>query len=207
MWVKICGIVDSQTAGSAVAAGANAIGLVFDSSPRCLGIDDAIELIGQLDQRPEIVAVTKNPGRNEVANIVAAIEPDYVQADAVAWREQLSGLRLPSWCSPLPVFRNQMPDKSSLGPCLFESNHSGQGARANWELAASASRQRTLILAGGLNLANVGEAIRRVNPRGIDVSSGVEIAPGKKCPVMIKEFIDAVKYATERQLPGQNNGA
>ena len=78
---------------------------------------------------------------------------------------------------------------------LFEAARSGQGERADWERAAALAARTHLILAGGLTPENVGEAIRRVRPFGVDVSSGVESAPGVKDPARIAAFVAAARAA------------
>jgi len=76
-------------------------------------------------------------------------------------------------------------------------SYGGTGHRFNWQLAVEAARQRQIILAGGLTAANVAEAVRVVRPYGVDVSSGVESAPGRKDPELVAAFIRNAKHFTE----------
>jgi phosphoribosylanthranilate isomerase len=81
------------------------------------------------------------------------------------------------------------------GEFLYEGRCSGSGETVEWGLAATLARRGRMILAGGLDAANVGEAIARVRPFGVDVSSAVESAPGKKDPRKIRAFINAARAA------------
>ena len=80
-------------------------------------------------------------------------------------------------------------------PFVFESAVSGMGRPPSWERAALLARRATVVLAGGLDPDNVGEAVRRVRPWGVDVSSGVESAPGEKDPHKVRAFIRAARLA------------
>jgi phosphoribosylanthranilate isomerase len=79
---------------------------------------------------------------------------------------------------------------------VYEGRNSGKGETIDWNLAAQLARRGRMILAGGLDAGNVGAALARVRPFGVDVSSAVESAPGRKDPQKIKDFINAVRTAT-----------
>jgi phosphoribosylanthranilate isomerase len=81
------------------------------------------------------------------------------------------------------------------GRLLYESATSGSGALADWGEAERLARERELILAGGLNAANVAAAVQAVRPFGVDVSTGVESAPGRKSPELIREFVQSARAA------------
>ena len=108
------------------------------------------------------------------------------------------GLALPAGVSALPVVR----DAAQLPPggvrILFEGPRSGMGQVADWDAARRLAERRELVLAGGLNPDNVAEAIAEVRPYGVDVSSGVESAPGRKSPARIADFVTRARAAFAR---------
>ena len=108
-------------------------------------------------------------------------------------------LSVPEGCDPLPVYRTgQSSQRTDHWPyrLVFEASVSGSGETADWAEARAIAEKTQLMLAGGLTAANAADAIRRVRPWGIDVSSGVEREPGRKDPEKIREFIARVR-ATE----------
>ncbi|ANM30586.1 hypothetical protein ABI59_14890 [Acidobacteria bacterium Mor1] len=203
--IKICGITSESARDAAVEAGADAIGFVFaEGSPRDIAPDRAAELARELPPFVTSVAVFRRPSRDEVAQVLECFPADIVQLDAESMAD-CSGLgaRL------LPVFHDSPQFDESLtgyeinqqiNHLLFESALSGQGAQADWERAGRlAQRFPHLVLAGGLDPDNVAQAIRRVRPCAVDVSSGVESSRGVKDNARIQAFVAAVR-ATELRL-------
>ena len=115
--------------------------------------------------------------------------PDWLQTDA----EDLPAIDLPERCTPLPVYRSAAVPAAMPRRMLYEGTVSGSGRTANWDEARTLAERTQLILAGGLDTGNVAEAIHRVRPWGVDVSSGVERARGEKDPGMIREFVARVR--------------
>ncbi|HEY7929136.1 MAG TPA: phosphoribosylanthranilate isomerase [Steroidobacteraceae bacterium] len=199
MWIKICGMCDATAVSAALEAGADAIGWVFADSPRRVQPAVAARLAAAARNRCALVAVTLHPAQSLLDEIVRELAPDYLQSD----RADLATLRLPGQLQTLPVWRDA--DASAEAPVhaqpparlLFEGARSGRGARADWDLAAQLARRSELVLAGGLTAQNVAEAIQRVRPFGVDVSSGVERSPGQKSAAMIQEFVAAARAAAE----------
>jgi phosphoribosylanthranilate isomerase len=191
MWIKICGITSEAAVGAALAAGADALGFVFASSVRRLTPAVAATLAQPARGRARCVAVTLHPQAAEVDEILAVFRPDVLQADAAA----LVALALPSMLETLPVVRSA-PSASLPPRLLFEGPASGRGVRSDWDVAHLVARRTQLVLAGGLNAANVVDAIQRVAPFGVDVSSGVEMRPGQKDPQKIEEFVARARAAT-----------
>jgi phosphoribosylanthranilate isomerase len=110
-------------------------------------------------------------------------------------------LRLPAGQRRLPVLRTGEPRRDDAGlPARFllESGRSGAGEQADWSQAAAWAGRGELILAGGLDPDNVGTAIERVRPFGVDVSSGVEHGRGRKDPALIRKFVNAARAAHAR---------
>ena len=193
LFIKICGICDVETAQAAADAGANAIGLVFAESPRRIDIETAKEVVCSLPWHMQHVAVVRSPIDTSLDELDRELKPDWVQIDA----ESLSAANLDPAMRHrvLPVYRDCEP-RVCPPVVMFESALSGVGQLANWETAARVARKTRLILAGGLNFENVSQAIRQVRPWGIDVSSGVELAPGAKDPESIYRFVRAAREAS-----------
>jgi phosphoribosylanthranilate isomerase len=120
-----------------------------------------------------------------------------LQTDA----EDLASIALPPGVVAWPVLRGTPGPqlaRSSEHPWLFEGAKSGAGKLADWSEARTLAATRQLILAGGLNPGNVAAAIAEVQPFGVDVSSGVEEAPGRKSPALIESFVTAARAAFAR---------
>ena len=203
LWIKICGLRTAEAIATAAAAGADAVGFVFhEPSPRHLAPDAARELQRAVPAGVERVAVFLRPSQALVDAVLEAIAPDWVQADAA----DLATLALPPGQRLLPVLRSggtlpvPLPRR-----CLLEGPRSGSGERADWPEAARLARETQLVLAGGLDAANVAAAVRQVRPFGVDVSSGVERERGVKDVTRIREFIGAAREA-ERSLSVEECG-
>lgn len=200
--VKICGITNVEDALVAVEAGADALGFVFFSkSPRCVTPEQAAEVIRVLPPFVQAVGLFVN----ETAAQVNAIA-DRCRLDIV----QLHGEESPAYCNQIErrvvkVFR--MKDRESLATmqeyrvagylldAWSSSAYGGTGHVFDWELIRDAGRCGPLILAGGLTPENVAEAVIRVKPYAVDVSSGVESMPGRKDPARVRAFIARAKEA------------
>lgn len=192
-WIKICGLTDRYAIAAAVEANVQAIGFVFAESVRKIDPQRAQQLSAAIPDEIAKVAVFLKPGQDEVDRVYTEFQPDYVQADWSALRE----LALPVGVQVLPVCREGegIGKQSIPEPYVYEGALSGQGQTVDWSDARQLARSHRLILAGGLSPANVGEAIRAVQPFGVDVSSGVENRRGHKDPQLIKEFVQQVRLA------------
>jgi phosphoribosylanthranilate isomerase len=194
-FVKICGLKTERAVAAAVAAGADALGFVFAESPRRVTPARAMALCRDLPPIILKVAVARHPTPADWEAVWAGFDPDWLQTDA----GDFAALALPEPVSPLPVYRDVAGlDEAAVAAAdlvLFEAAGSGQGQRADWDRAARLATRTRLILAGGLTPDNVGEAIRRVRPFGVDVSSGVESRPGVKDAGRIEAFVAAVREA------------
>jgi phosphoribosylanthranilate isomerase len=179
----------------AVAAGADAVGFVFyGPSPRNLVPQRAAVLASRLPKRVRRVAVTLHPSQALVDSVLAAFMPDVWQSDAA----DFAGLDLPARIERWPVLRAGEPLPAVVpARFLFEGARSGAGERADWSVAAQLARRGELVLGGGLDAGNVGAAIAAVRPWGVDVSSGVESAPGVKDPDRIEAFVRAARAAAQ----------
>ena len=192
MWIKICGMTTAAAVAAALEAHVEAIGFVFARSVRELVPESAAALARPARGRVRCVAVTRHPTQAAVDEIVRVCAPDLLQSDA----EDFATLRLPAELETLAVVRHGGALPLPLpGRILFEGPVSGRGAVSDWTVAAALARRTQLVLAGGLNAVNVAAAIARVQPFGVDVSSGVEERPGVKSPAAIVSFVEAVRSA------------
>ncbi len=191
MFVKICGLTSPEGVAAAVKAGADAAGFVFSPSPRQVTPDRARQLAAALPAGMLRVAVFRHPPPGWIAQVLEEFPADWVQSDAA----DLPGVDL-GGADALPVFRSGAPLPPHLPELLlFEGPDSGAGRVADWEAAAGVAALTRVILAGGLNPANLGAALARVRPWGVDVSSGVESSPGVKDPALVAAFVAAARRA------------
>lgn len=201
--VKICGITNLPDAMAAAEAGADALGFVFyEPSRRNVSFETASRIIGQLP--PFIV---------KVGLFVDAPEDLVVRAIRECGLSllQFHGAEPPEYClqfglMSMKAFRirdaaslQALPEYQTdawLLDAWSSEQAGGTGQTFNWDLAVEAQRWgRPIFLAGGLNPENVAEAVRHVRPYAVDVSSGVESAPGSKDHAKVREFIRAAKAA------------
>ncbi len=198
--IKICGLTDERAVDEACTAGTDFIGFVFEPrSPRYLTPSAAAGLAARAPANVASVAVLRKVNAAVRTEIFSEFRADWLQADA----DSLQALTAPDPGAPaptaLPVYRDgQVVAMPCQGVILYEAAQSGAGMRADWSAAGALARRTRLMLAGGLDADNVAEAITRVRPWGVDVSSGVESAPGVKCPHKIREFIAAAREAAAK---------
>jgi phosphoribosylanthranilate isomerase len=139
-----------------------------------------------------------HPANDEWQAVLREFKPDVLQTDA----EDFASLDVPDNIDHWPVHRERIRVTGTFrqsievtGTYVYEGAKSGQGETVDWSRAAELARNGRMILAGGLGVDNVAEAIAAVHPYGVDVSSGVESAPGEKDSQKIREFISAAKAA------------
>jgi phosphoribosylanthranilate isomerase len=194
VFIKICGMTSAAAVVAAVECGVDAIGFVFAPSVRRVTPAQAAEWSQQAPEGLLRVAVTQHPGQSLLDEILAVLEPDVLQTD----HEDLADLRMPDELRVLPVVRAGGIAPSALPVrLLFEGPGSGRGKPSDWAIARELALRTQVILAGGLTAANVGAAIAQVRPFGVDVSSGVESAPGVKDARRMAEFVTAVRKAAK----------
>jgi phosphoribosylanthranilate isomerase len=191
--VKICGINSPVAAAAAVAAGADALGFVFAPSPREVWPERALEICEGVPRSVLRVAVMHHPAPERWRRVLDVFAPDWLQTDAEDFAANGLQEAIAGRCSRLPVYRDGHAPGSPPERLLFEGAKSGTGRTADWDEARALAPRTQLILAGGLEAANVADAIRRVQPWGVDVSSGVEKRRGEKDPRMIHEFVARVR--------------
>jgi len=191
-FIKICGMTTPSAVSASIACEVDAIGFVFAPSVRRLSPLRAAELAAPARHKVACVAVTRHPTPAEIDDILRDFRPDILQTDI----DDIEKLNLPRELAVLPVLRpGPKPACAIPRRVLFEGPVSGSGQTADWDAAAELAQRLELILAGGLNPANVAMAIRRVRPFGVDVSSGVEDRPGIKNTELIEQFVAAARMA------------
>ncbi|MEZ5218121.1 MAG: phosphoribosylanthranilate isomerase [Ilumatobacteraceae bacterium] len=199
MFVKICGITSEDDALLAVAMGADALGFVFAPSTRQVAVRQVYDITRRLP--PEIMTV--GVFRDELPSRV--VEMVY---DAGLRAAQLHGHEPPDQVAEvaksvrwvIKAFRAgsedaKRADRYGLDVVLVDAAQPGSGTVFDWDLMDEIPEGLRVVLAGGLTPENVGTAVNRVKPWGVDVSSGVELSPGRKDPRKIKAFIDAARSA------------
>jgi phosphoribosylanthranilate isomerase len=191
MLIKICGMRDAKSIDAAIEAGADAVGFVFAESPRRVSAKEARRVSQQVPPDVLRVAVMLHPDNDEWLEIRKVFEPDVLQTDAADFEY----LDVPQHIARWPVVREGDATLALPPQFVYEGRNSGRGETVDWGFAASLASQGRMILAGGLDEANVGDAIRRVRPFGVDTSSAVESMPGEKDPAKIRAFIKAVRAA------------
>lgn len=197
MFVKICGMTDETAVATAIEAGVDALGFVFAESPREVSPERARELCRDVPPATIRIAVMHHPSRDRFDAVISTFAPDWIQTDA----EDFVDLPRHGVAQPLPVFRDGATrDLTRFPPrLLFEGQVSGSGRTADWSEARRIAGGTELILAGGLDAANVENAMSQIRPYGVDVSSGVEAERGRKDPAKIREFVARVRAWERRQ--------
>jgi phosphoribosylanthranilate isomerase len=207
--IKICGITNPEDAQAAVEAGAHALGFVFyPPSPRYVTPELAAAIISGLPPFVTAVGVFVNDFRGAVERIAGEIGLHAVQLHGDESPQDCAGYRIPV----IKAFRlestDRLPDIAcyQVSAVLVDAHvpgmWGGSGKTLDWnrlarhiESVCPSARSR-LILAGGLTPRNVAEAVRIVRPFAVDVSSGVEVSPGRKSHTLVKELIHALHHAS-----------
>jgi phosphoribosylanthranilate isomerase len=212
--VKICGLSTAPTLEAALAAGADMVGLVFFArSPRFVSLDQAAALAARVRGRAKIVALTVDAGDEALAAIVAKVSPDMLQ---------LHGSETPARTAAIKrAFGRQVMKAIGVSqagdfarardyegvadwllidakPPKDASRPGGNGRPFDWRLARDFTAKIPWLLSGGLDADNVGEAVELSRATGVDVSSGVERAPGVKDEGRIAAFAAAARVAFAR---------
>ncbi|MDA8392914.1 MAG: phosphoribosylanthranilate isomerase [Actinomycetota bacterium] len=198
MFVKICGTTTEEDALLAVAVGADAVGFVFAPSPRQVAPSRVADIVSRLppevltvgvfrDETPERVVETVHRARLKAAQLHG-----HETASEVRWvAERVTTIK--AFRAGDPLLGRAAEFGSPM--ILLDGPSPGSGRVFDWRLAEDVPAAARVILAGGLTPSNVAEAIATVRPWGVDVSSGVESAPGHKDPRKLRAFVAAAKLA------------
>ncbi len=191
MMIKICGLKNPTDVANACNAGADAVGFVFAESVRRVTPTEAKLACTTLKDGVRTVAVMKHPSQALVDDVMAIFGPDVLQTDA----DDLDSLVYPTSVQTWPVYREGGREPGDENTFLYEGPKSGAGQTINWQQAKAMTSRGDMVLAGGLSPDNVADAIEAVEPWGVDVSSGVESAPGVKDRDRIFAFVKAARAA------------
>ncbi|MCY1319848.1 N-(5'-phosphoribosyl)anthranilate isomerase [compost metagenome] len=209
--VKICGLKTAEAVERAVALGASHTGFIFfPKSPRNIEPDDAGRLADRIRGQVKIVAVTVNADNDELDEIVSALNPDILQLHGSEDPERLLTVKA---MYGLPIMKalsvRDASDLERIDPYigiadrfLFDAKPpqgsdlpGGNGVSFDWNLLDALDGSVDYMLSGGLNASNIGEAMAQTRARAIDISSGVESAPGVKDLKLMESFFNAVRQA------------
>ena len=207
--IKVCGITRLDDALRAVELGVDALGFVFwPGSPRCVSLRQAAQISAALPPFVTVVGVFVNQSIEEIRTVAAGVGLCAVQLHG----DEAPGTwgRVPGRCLRAvgvgPGFNAAAvaawpPEVWPLLDAHDPARRGGTGQAVDWDIAAEVSRRRRIILAGGLDASNVRDAVARVRPFAVDVSSGVEREPGIKDPDRLRAFVECVAEADAARVP------
>jgi phosphoribosylanthranilate isomerase len=212
--VKICGLSTPEALDVALDAGADMVGFVFfPASPRHVGFEAAKRLGARVGSRAQKVALTVDATNDTLRDIVDALKPDLLQLHGREAPERVGAVRSRFG---LPVMKAiPIAVRADLSPIRLYANFAdrmlfdarapreatrpgGLGKPFDWHLLENLDLGIPFMLSGGLDAGNVAEALQITHAPGVDVSSGVEHAPGRKDPEKIRAFVRAARQAAER---------
>ncbi len=209
--IKICGIRRVQDAMLAANAGADAIGLIFYApSPRAVTLGQAMAVRDALPPFVSTVALFVNTARSEVIDVCASLNPSLLQFHgdespdycASFSRPYLKAIRVGAAMKADDLVQLQgefSTAKALLLDTLSVSQYGGTGESFNWDVIPETLREK-IVLSGGLTPINVGDAVQKIRPWAVDVSSGIESGKGVKDPEKISAFMSAVQHADAEDL-------
>ena len=209
-WIKICGTTSLEDALSSIEAGADALGFIFAPSKRRVSVEQAQWIISQLPVKIEKIGVFTGSTPEEIADIFGQVALTGFQLHGEESPAEVNSCLTPGRRTALRKIKtilvkdgferefNAVAAAGLVDAWLLDSG-AGSGKTFDWQTAKArvSSRRERLIIAGGLNPENVGDAIRPFRPWGVDVVSGVEREPGRKDPEKLKAFVAAVRKAEQ----------
>ena len=197
MFIKICGITSEEDALLAVALGAHAVGFIFAPSPRQIAPQIAADIIKRLPPPPEVlsVGVFRDWAPQRVSDVANSAGLHAVQLHGHEPPEVAQWLktRVPMVIQAFAAGDARVRKAKEYGAdaIMLDAPNPGSAQVFDWSLASEVPSGQKVVIAGGLNAANVGRAIAQTHCWGVDVASGVERAPGYKDPIKLREFIKA----------------
>jgi len=202
LFVKICGITTAEDAQAAVESGADALGFNFYlKSKRYISPDRAAVIIKSMPAGISRIGVFVNPEKEYVRGAIRKSGVDLLQFSGDELPEDILGFGLPvikaihiTGVRSIERMRTFAVDRYLLDT-FSSDDYGGTGQKFDWEIAERAKQFGKIILAGGLTPENVADAVRKVRPYGVDVSSGVELRPGIKDHQKVRDFIQRAREA------------
>jgi len=208
MFVKICGITNEDDALLAVAMGADAVGFVFAPSTRQVAAQQVYDITRRLPPEILTVGVFKDEHPDRIFDLVAKSGVKAVQLHGSETITTVAALaENVRWIIKAVVAGSRearVANTYGTDLILVDAPKAGSGEVFDWRLTDEIPSGLRLILAGGLTPENVGAAVEYVKPWGVDVSSGVESAPGRKDALKVKRFIDAARAAAPADYADSN---
>jgi phosphoribosylanthranilate isomerase len=211
VFVKICGITSEDDALLAVAMGADAVGFVFAPSPRQVPVQQVYDITRRLPPEILTVGVFRDEHPRRVVEIVHRAGVKGAQLHGNESPEVVAQIAksVRFLVKAYPAGSPQIATAANLATdtILVDGPTPGSGHLYDWSLVGEVPEGVRLILAGGLTAENVTDAVQTVTPWGVDVSTGVEAAPGKKDPLKVKRFVERaraaapVPYLADGELP------
>lgn len=202
MFIKICGITNEDDALLAVALGASAVGFIFAPSPRQVAPQIAADIVKRLPPEIISVGVFRDEAAQRVSDVAVSSGLRAVQLHGHEPPETARWLktRVPMVIQAFAGADGRVGRAAEYGAdaILLDSPNPGSAQVFDWSLASEVPAGQRVILAGGLDAANVGRAIAQTRCWGVDVASGVERRPGYKDPIKLREFIRAATDAFDR---------
>ncbi|CAN5829867.1 phosphoribosylanthranilate isomerase [soil metagenome] len=196
LWVKLCGVRTERDVEAAVAAGADAVGVVMTPSVRMVDIDTALTLVESAPGELLKVAVFYRPERAHVETVRDAVPFDLFQAEAESL-DGIEGIEVLAVVHDQPHLTKVVASAAGMsgsGRVLVEgAGHGGKGEAPDWGRVAELGNLDRVVVAGGLTKDNVAGVVATLRPGGVDVSSGVESAPGVKDPDLMKSFVEMAR--------------
>lgn len=202
--VKMCGMTREEDAASAIKTGADAIGMIFyASSPRNVSIAQAARIATAVGSTGLKVGLFVNADKHTIDAVLADVPLEILQFHGDESEAFCAGFGLPFWKTLRPREAAALPAQIAAYPkaegILLDTWHptkaGGTGEKFDWSMLDGIDQPAHLILAGGLDPENVGEAIRQVRPWAVDVCSGIESSPGIKSATRMQDFMTACREA------------
>ena len=210
MFVKVCGTTSEEDALLAVAMGADAVGFIFAPSTRQVAPSAVRDIVRRLPPEVITVGVFRDAAPEHVVKVVNGIGLRAAQLHGHESAEESGyvGERVPLLIKAFGAGDRQLrrAKDHNADMVMIDAPSPGSGQVFDWRLAEDVPDGCRLLLAGGLNADNVGEAIAKVHPWGVDVVTGVEAAPGRKDPRALRAFVKAVREAAVPAYEGAGDG-
>jgi phosphoribosylanthranilate isomerase len=199
LFVKICGCTSEADALLAVSLGASAVGFIFAPSPRQVTVQLAGDVAKRLPQHILTVGVFRDEAPRRVVEAVhkASLTAAQLHGHESAEETQWVRARVPVVIKAFRAGERAISRFEEFGAdyLLMDGENPGSGQVFDWRLAEGVTDHHRLILSGGLRPDNVADAVANLRPAGVDVASGVESSPGRKDPLLLRDFITRAREA------------